>query len=67
MKNKNDMAVMAQKIDFSGTVCVQVKSESITESYGYANRTDERKNEANTRFGIARVLSFLHQLLFVSL
>lgn len=58
MKSKNDMTMVAKEIDFSGTVCVQVNSKVVTESYGYANFPEKRKNEANTRFGIASGAKF---------
>ncbi|MCG7342639.1 beta-lactamase family protein [Sporosarcina sp. ACRSL] len=42
------------EIQFSGTVLVRDKKETYADaSYGYANRAEQLKNEAGTRFGIA--------------
>ncbi len=44
-----------QKINFSGTVLVENPKQGIVvnQSFGYANRSEEIKNHAKTRFGIA--------------
>ncbi|WP_080846100.1 serine hydrolase domain-containing protein [Cytobacillus gottheilii] len=43
----------AEKIQFSGTFYVKSKTVSLTESYGYANRSEKIKNQSKTRYGIA--------------
>ncbi|QVY59684.1 serine hydrolase domain-containing protein [Cytobacillus gottheilii] len=43
----------AHKIKFSGTFYVKSKVLSLTESYGYANRSEKIKNQSKTRYGIA--------------
>jgi CubicO group peptidase (beta-lactamase class C family) len=42
------------KVDFSGVAMIEGgNGDSATVSYGYANRTDQLKNNLETRFGIA--------------
>lgn len=42
------------KVDFSGTVMVQERNgRTETASFGFSNRADQLKNNAETRFGIA--------------
>ncbi|CAH1197736.1 Putative penicillin-binding protein PbpX [Paenibacillus plantiphilus] len=44
----------AESNNFSGTVLVKRENETIAEmSFGYANRSDQLKNNTQTRFGIA--------------
>ncbi|WP_369379732.1 serine hydrolase domain-containing protein [Lysinibacillus fusiformis] len=44
-----------QKVDFSGTVLVENREKGVlvNQSFGYANRSEQIKNHAKTRFGIA--------------
>jgi CubicO group peptidase (beta-lactamase class C family) len=41
------------KNDFSGTVFVKDKDMVLDATFGYANRSEQRKNNSSTRFGIA--------------
>ena len=41
------------KNDFSGTVFVKDKEMALDLNFGYANRSEQRKNNSTTRFGIA--------------
>lgn len=41
------------KVDFSGTVFLKEKEKVVDLSFGYANRSDQLKNNSDTRFGIA--------------
>ncbi|MFD2443790.1 serine hydrolase domain-containing protein [Bacillus sp. CGMCC 1.16607] len=48
------IALSQSKKDFSGTAFVKSEDEILAEvSYGYANRSEQIKNQVNTRFGIA--------------
>ncbi|QGH35502.1 serine hydrolase [Gracilibacillus salitolerans] len=43
-----------EKNDFSGTVILQDRNNTVAEkSYGFANRTEQIENKVDTRFGIA--------------
>lgn len=55
MKNLEEVIEEVQsKVDFSGSVMVQEENgRTATASFGYANRSDSLKNNAETRFGIA--------------
>jgi CubicO group peptidase (beta-lactamase class C family) len=55
MKNLNQvLAGIQSEIDFSGTVLVQNKNAPAENaSFGFSNRADQGKNNADTRFGIA--------------
>ena len=56
MKNNsiNEITVTKDNNDFSGTVLVKYDNKILTEfSNGYANRSDQLKNNINSRFGIA--------------
>jgi CubicO group peptidase (beta-lactamase class C family) len=55
MKNLKEVIKEIQsKIDFSGAALVQEgNGHTATASFGYANRSDQLKNNAETRFGIA--------------
>lgn len=54
-KLQNIVMEIHQKNEFSGTVLVenQEKVAFLNQSFGYANRSEQIKNHANTRFGIA--------------
>jgi len=50
----NEITVTKDNNDFSGTVLVKYDNKILTEfSNGYANRSDQLKNNINSRFGIA--------------
>ncbi len=55
MKNLEEVIEeVHSKVDFSGSVMVQEENgRTATASFGYANRSDSLKNNAETRFGIA--------------
>ena len=55
MKNlEESIQELESKVDFSGAVLVQDRnSQASTACFGYANRTDQLKNNLETRFGIA--------------
>lgn len=43
-----------KKVEFSGSIIVQSEDKIVIDSsFGYANRSDQLKNNSNTRFGIA--------------
>jgi CubicO group peptidase (beta-lactamase class C family) len=54
MKNLNRVLSGVQtEIDFSGTVLVRTGNELASASFGFSNRSDQLKNNTETRFGIA--------------
>lgn len=54
-KLQNILIDIQEKVDFSGTVLVenQEKVALVSQSFGYANRSEQIDNHAKTRFGIA--------------
>ena len=68
-KLQNILIDIQEKVNFSGTVLVenQEKVALVSQSFGYANRSEQIDNHAKTRFGIASGCKILLQSLFVSL
>ena len=68
-KLQNILIDIQEKVNFSGTVLVenQEKVALVSQSFGYANRSEQIDNHAKLVLALPLAVKFLLQSLFVSL